>query len=193
MLPALGKGASMQHKPDVAIRSLLGGPPEVVPVPSIAETKGLVTDGAHMRMDPRILTRISDVVSVLEQDYTKVLLSHISDMERAYIDGKSGAEDTRAKIYDIAHDIRGVAGTFGRSLSGQIATRICARFDQTPGAIPAIEDHIEALNHVANLSPEPEGAFAELVLKRLDEPSDASQKPAQKSAADEMREGEHHD
>ncbi|AWZ01613.1 hypothetical protein RHODOSMS8_02083 [Rhodobiaceae bacterium] len=189
MLSALGKGASMQHKPDVAIRSLLGGPPEVVPVPSIAETKGLVTDGAHMRMDPRILTRISDVVSVLEQDYTKVLQSHISDMERAYIDWKSGTEDTRAKIYDIAHDIRGVAGTFGRSLSGQIAARICAHFDQTPDAIPAIEDHIEALNHVVNLAPEPEGSFAELVLKRLDELSGTQQSPSDASKADEKADG----
>lgn len=179
----------MQQKSEVAIRSLLGGPPKVVPVPSIAETKGLVTDGAHMRMDPRILTRISDVVSVLEQDYTKVLLSHISDMERAYIDWKSGAEETRAKIYEIAHDIRGVAGTFSRSLSGQIATRICARFDQTPDAIPAIEDHIEALKHVANLSPEPEGAFAQLVLKRLDELSDTPLMPTDASATDEMMEG----
>ncbi|WOF74833.1 hypothetical protein QMT40_002492 [Parvibaculaceae bacterium PLY_AMNH_Bact1] len=179
----------MQHKPDVATRSLLGGPPEIVPVPSIAETKGLVTDGAHMRMDPRILTRISDVVSILEQDYTKVLLSHISDMEGAYIDWKSGTQDSRAKIYEIAHDIRGIAGTFGRSLSGQIASRICARFDQTADAIPSIEDHIEALNHVANLSPEPEGTFAQLVLKRLDELAGAPPTPADIAAADEKAEG----
>ncbi|MCE7999561.1 MAG: hypothetical protein HEP70_11935 [Rhodobiaceae bacterium] len=168
----------MQHKPDVAIRSLLGGPPEIVPVPSIAETKGLATDDAHLRMDPRILTRINDVVSVLQQDYTKVLLTHVADLERAYIDWKSGTQDTRAKIYDIAHDIRGVAGTFGRSLSGQIATRICALFDQTPHAIPAIDDHIDALNQVANLSPEPEGAFAQLVLNRLDGAADQLQMPA---------------
>ncbi len=179
----------MQHKPDVATRSLLGGPPEVVPVLSIAETKGLVTDGAHMRMDPRILTRISDVVSVLEQDYTKVLSSHITDMEQAYIDWKAGTRDARAKIYEIAHDIRGVAGTFGRSLSGQIATRICTRFDQTPGAIPAIEDHIEALNHVASLSPEPDGAFAQLVLKRLDEPSGLAPSQVDASAADKKSQG----
>lgn len=175
----------MQYKPHVATRSLLGGPPEVVPVPSIAETKGLATDGAHLRMDPRILTRISNVVSVLEQDYTKVLQSHIADLERAYIDWKTGALDARTKIYEIAHDIRGVAGTFGRSLSGQIATRICACFDQTPDAIPQIEDHIDALNHVASLSPEPDGAFAQLVLKRLDHLSDASRAPTETGLAGE--------
>ncbi len=159
----------MQHKSDAFARPLLGGPPEIVPVPSIAEVKGLATDGAHLRMDPRILTRINDVVSVLEQDYTEVLLSHIAGLEKAYVDWKSGVTDARDAIYEIVHDIRGVAGTFGRPLCGQIASRICTRFDQSPADIPAITDHIDALNHVANITPEPDGAFAQLVLKRLDD------------------------
>ncbi len=159
----------MQHKTDVTARPLLGGPPEIVPVPSIAEVKGLSTDGAHLRMDPRILTRISDVVSVLEQDYTEVLLSHVADLEKAYINRNSSAPAARTAIYEIAHDIRGVAGSFGRPLSGQIASRICTRFDQSPVDIPAIDDHIDALKHVSKLMPEPDGAFAQLVLKRLDD------------------------
>ncbi len=172
----------MQQKSDVATEPLLGGPPEVVPVPSIVEAKGLVTDGAHMRMDPRILNRISDVVSVLEHDYTQVLRKHISNLEQAYIDWKSGARNTREMIYEIAHDIRGVAGTFGRPLSGQIASRICAHFDQTPDEMPAIEGHIDALNHVANLTPEPDGAFAHLVLRRLDDGSNAPQSSISQSS-----------
>ncbi len=159
----------MQQKPGIAPRTPSGGPVEVVPVPSIAETKGLVNDGAHMRLDPRVLSRISNVVSVLEQDYAQVLRSHIADIEKAYVVWKSGTDDMRHTIYELAHDIRGVAGTFGRALSGQIATRICTAFDHSPNEIPAIEDHIDALNHVAFLSPEPEGAFAQLVLKRLDD------------------------
>lgn len=159
----------MQHKPDVTMRPLLGGPPEIVPVPSIAEVKGLTSDGAHLRMDPRILTRINDVVSVLEQDYAEVLHARVADLEKAYVARNADTTDARSVIYEIAHDIRGVAGTFGRPLCGQIASRICARFDQSPSDIPAIDDHIEALNHVASLTPEPDGAFALLVLKRLDD------------------------
>lgn len=179
----------MQHKAKVATGSLLGAPPEVVPVPSIAETKGLATDGAHLRMDPRILTRISDVVSILEQDYSKVLQAHVVDLEHAYIDWKTGTNEARHKVFEIAHDIRGVAGTFGRSLSGQIATKICERIDQTPDFLPAIREHIDALNHVANLSPEPDGVFAELVLKRLDEPADMPQTTADEPATEKQAEG----
>ncbi len=180
----------MQHKPDVMVRPLLGGPPEIVPVPSIAEVKGLATDGAHLRMDPRILTRISNVVSVLEQDYAEVLLSRVTDLEKVYIERNTGTPDVRGAIYEIVHDIRGVAGTFGRPLCGQIASRICTRFDQSPTEIPEIDDHIEALNHVASLTPEPGGAFARLVLKRLDDACPDPLRAARPTPDDSEEKGE---
>lgn len=122
-----------------------------------------------MRMDPRVLSRINDVVSVLENDYSRVLLDHLADMVEHHAAWQTSPTVSRGTIHEIAHDIRGVAATFGRPLAGQIATRICAVLDQTSDDVPVIDEHLDALNHVANLTPEPGGAFAKLVLKRLDE------------------------
>ena len=159
----------MQQKPDVTPRTPTGVPGEIVPVASIAETKGLVPAGAHMRMDPRVLSRINDVVSVLEQDYTQVLLGHLAEMIDLHAAWHAGSVCSRDPIHEIAHDIRGVAATFSRPLAGQIAARICATLDQSCAGPAAIDEHLDALDHVANLTSEPIGVFPKLVLTRLDE------------------------
>jgi HPt (histidine-containing phosphotransfer) domain-containing protein len=159
----------MHQKPDITPRTPSGVPGEIVPVPSIAETKGLVADGAHMRMDPRVLSRINDVVSILEQDYSNVLREQLAEIVGLYSTWQKDATASRDAIREIAHDIRGVAATFGRPLAGQIATRLCGVLNQSPDNASAIEEHLDALDHVANLTPEPDGVSAKLALKRLDE------------------------
>ena len=162
----------MHQKPDVTPRTPTGVPGEIVPVPSIAETKGLIADGAPMRMDPRVLSRINDVVSVLEKDYTQVLHNHVSDMVKHHAVWHAGPVCSREPIQEIAHDIRGVAATFGRPLAGQIANRICAKLNRSSNNAATIDEHLDALTQVANLTPEPDGDFAKLVLKRLDDLAD---------------------
>jgi len=138
-----------------------------------------------MRMDPRVLSRINNVVSILEQDYAKVLQEHLTDMAKHHSVRETAPASSRDAIHEIAHDIRCVAATFGRPLAGQIATRICTTLDRAPDGVPIIDEHLAALNHVASLTPEPEGAFAILVLKRLDELERDAPTPDQGTASSE--------
>ncbi len=163
----------MNQKPDVTPRTSTGVPAEIIAVPAIAAAKGITKPQAHIRMDPRALDRIHDVVSVLEKDYAEVLAGQVDDLKQASAKLESDPGIAQTIIYAIAHEIRGIAGTFSRPLSGQIAAHICEYLDdatkhnQVSAAL--LQNKVEVLVQVANLSPEPSGVFASVVLERLNE------------------------
>lgn len=163
----------MQQKPDVTPRTRDGIPAEIVAVAPIARTRGLNANSPHLRMDPRVLSRIHDVVAVLQTDYSDVLREQIVDMGRIYADLKAGDRTAAGKLYAIAHEIRGIAGTFARPLAGKIADRICAHLDEETNGegcdLTGLYEHIDTLTQIARLTPEPDGIVAKVVLKRLNE------------------------
>jgi len=161
----------MQQKPDVTPRTSFGVPAEIIAVPPIIEFKGVAQTEAHMRMDPRILDRIHDVVAVLQRDYTDVLASQVENLTDACATLINDTETATKKIYAIAHEIRGIAGTFARPLAGQVAAHICEFLDDQSSVIAStpemLQEKVEVLVQIAGLSPEPEGLFATVVLERL--------------------------
>jgi hypothetical protein len=163
----------MQHKPDVTPRTAAGIPAEIISVPAIAEAKGLASPSAHIRMDPRVLDRIHNVVSVLEKDYADVLAGQVEDLKKAASKLTGDNHTATTIIYAVAHDIRGVAGTFSRPLAGRIAAHICEFLDECSKDLPALthqlQEKVDVLVQVANLSPEPDGVFASVIMERLNE------------------------
>jgi len=161
----------MQQKPDVTPRTSFGVPAEIIAVPPIIEFKGMAQTEAHMRMDPRILDRIHDVVAVLQRDYTDVLAGQVENLTDACATLINDTETATKKIYAIAHEIRGIAGTFARPLAGQVAAHICEFLDDQSSVIAStpemLQEKVEILVQIAGLSPEPEGLFATVVLERL--------------------------
>lgn len=180
----------MQQKPDVTPRTATGIPAEIIHVPAIVQSKSVTENAPHLRMDPRIQSRIHDVVSVLQRDYVSVLAHQIKKLRhecQAWSDGDSTAE---GQTYALAHEIRGIAGTFARPLAGEIASRICnliETLDSDPcePVINIIREHIHALAHIVELTPEPQGMSATVLLNRLDEISSEQTPEAHKPEAQE--------
>ncbi len=135
---------------------------------------GALDDATHLRMDPRIQLRIHDVVNIVQRDYTSVLTRQIAKLRqetKAWADGDCAAE---GQTYALAHDIREIAGTFARPLAGEIAARICNLIetvdeDNCAPTIAIIREFIAALSHIVELTPEPRGMSAAVLINRLDE------------------------
>lgn len=161
----------MQQKPDVTPRTSFGVPAEIIAIPPIMESKGVTQAEAHVRMDPRVLDRIHDVVSVLQRDYTDVLAGQVENLTEVCATLIDDTETATNKIYAIAHEIRGIAGTFARPLAGQVAAHICEFLDDQSGVgshtPEMLQEKVDVLVQIAGLSPEPEGLFATVVLERL--------------------------
>jgi len=171
----------MQQKPDVTPRTSFGVPAEIIAVPPIIEFKGMVPTEAHVRMDPRVLDRIHDVVAVLQRDYTDVLAGQIKNLTDACATLINDTESATKEIYAISHEIRGIAGTFARPLAGQVAAHICEFLDDQSGAVAStpemLQEKVDVLVQIAGLSPEPEGLFATVVLERLKDMTQSHQMP----------------
>ncbi|MEQ9518108.1 MAG: hypothetical protein RLN89_01575 [Parvibaculum sp.] len=164
----------MQQKPDVTPRTATGIPAEIIHIPAIAESKCLLDDATHLRMDPRIQSRIHDVVSVLQRDYVGVLAHQINKLQKecqSWAEGDCAAE---GQTYALAHEIRSIAGTFARPLASEIAARICSLIDtldidHCAPTIAIVHEHIKVLMHIVELTPEPQGMSAKVIINRLEE------------------------
>lgn len=118
-------------------------------VPSIVERK---LGGAHagpMRLDPRILENMQEAIRKLEGKYGESLIRQIDLLFRLVEEIELGNMQARDRLYDIVHDIRGLAGTFGHPLIGRFANSLCTyiegtlAFDILDGTI--LRFHVEAM------------------------------------------------
>ncbi len=71
-------------------------------------------------------------------------------------------EEMRTRLFQEAHDIRGVSGTFGLSALGEIADAICLYLDDLPGEQAPNTALLDNLVRVVQLTLAPHGA-SELV------------------------------
>jgi len=160
----------MQQRP---MESLCETPTEISSTPTASPPRDTGRSDIPVRMDPRILDRMYEVVSVLQADYTEILIKQVAGLEQNCLSLSDSTTTAVGKIYETAHEIRGTAGTFGRPLAGKIAARICKYLD-APKAENTIDrgiiqEHIDTLGQVASFTPEPEGIFASIIMKRLED------------------------
>ncbi|MGB6087334.1 hypothetical protein [Parvibaculum sp.] len=107
-------------------------PPEVrfVRVPSIAERKLGSEYVAPMRLDPRILDQMQATIRSLESKYVETLSAQVSMLQVLAEPACKGDREAHDRLYAIAHDVRGLAGTFGFAMTGRFADSLCRYLEQ---------------------------------------------------------------
>lgn len=126
-------------------------PPDVrfVRVPSIAERKLGTGYVAPMRLDPRLLQQMQTTIKELEEKYADTLKSQVAMLRVLLKPACESDIDARSRLYSIAHDMRGLAGTFGHPIVGRFADSLCRYIenseaaDWTDGTV--IRFHIDAI------------------------------------------------
>lgn len=96
-----------------------------VRVPSIAERKLGNDYVAPMRLDPRVLAQMQTTIRDLETKYAESLKSQVAMLQILVEPSCKGDPDARRRLYALAHDMRGLAGTFGHAIVGQFADSLC--------------------------------------------------------------------
>jgi hypothetical protein len=95
-------------------------------LPSVAERKlGADLDAAPIRLDPRAIDHMQDTIDSLRLTYAEALQAQIDRLVALATPACEGYGPAREKLYTIAHDTRGLAGTFGFPLVGRIAHSLC--------------------------------------------------------------------
>lgn len=163
----------MPQKPEAMLRMQPSVPSEIASAPATEPMQNPGSVEVPVRMDPRALDRMYEVVSVLQDDYTDILIKQTDSLEQNCLSLKDNTEIVLQRIYETAHEIRGIAGTFGRPLAGKIAAHICDYLDRPKTddiADPRIiQEQVGTLVQIASFTPEPEGIFASIVMKRLED------------------------
>lgn len=108
-------------------------PPDVrfVRVPSIAERKLGSDYVAPMRLDPRVLDQMQATIKGLESKYAEALLSQTAMLQVLVDPACKGDTEARGRLYSIAHDMRGLAGTFGHPMIGRFADSLCGYIERS--------------------------------------------------------------
>lgn len=101
-----------------------------VRVPSIAERKLGSEYVAPMRLDPRILDQMQATIRSLETKYVETLSAQVSMLKVLVEPACKGDAEAHGRLYAIAHDVRGLAGTFGFAVTGRFADSLCRHLEQ---------------------------------------------------------------
>lgn len=147
---------------------------EVIQVPSIVRTKLGAGASIPMRLDPRVLSKLETAIKHLEQNYGDTLKKQITSMLLLMNDVEDGQSDLKSaieKIYQMAHEIRGVAGTFKRPVTNRIAGNLCSYIDELGDTLAdktITRFHIEALFAASSITPEPADEIAMSTAETLE-------------------------
>lgn len=120
-----------------------------VRVPSIAERKLGSDYVAPMRLDPRVLEQMQTTIRDLETQYADALKSQVAMLQVLVEPACKGDADARHRLYALAHDMRGLAGTFGHPVIGQFADSLCRYIEQSQsedwGDGAVVTFHVDAI------------------------------------------------
>ena len=146
-------------------------------VPSIAERK-LGTDYvAPMRLDPRVLEQMQTTIRDLETKYAESLKSQVAMLQILVEPACKGDGDARERFYALAHDMRGLAGTFGHAIVGQFADSLCRYIEQAPDGDwndgTVVTFHVDAIRDALE-NPGTDPAITTETLNALDRLIDAN-------------------
>lgn len=145
---------------------------EVVQPPSIVTRK--LGPGAvlPMRLDPRVLQRMERAIEKMADSYEKSLKTEIRQMLLSHDEWQSGKQEAIHAIYALSHDIRGLAGTFSRPVTGRIANALCQYLEALPNLDAAdgavVRLHVDAMFAAATDAQEPSEEVAKATLAGLD-------------------------
>lgn len=121
-------------------------PATFIRLPSIAERKLGSDYCAPIRLDPRVLDQMQRTIQQLSSQYEKSLHSEIHNLLSMIVDAAADNLDMRDKFYSIAHDVRGLAGTFGHPIVGKFAKSLCYYMETRRSLNPTIiRFHVEAM------------------------------------------------
>lgn len=125
-----------------------------------------------MRLDPRVLKRMENAIENMSGTYAKTLKTEIRAMMNAHADWEDGESARLAEVYAIAHEIRGLAGTFARPVTGRMANQLCLYLEALPDLSRAEEGvvrlHVDAMHAAAMGSNEPQPDVAAATLAGLE-------------------------
>jgi hypothetical protein len=145
-----------------------------VRVPSIAERKLGSDYVAPMRLDPRILDQMQATIRSLETKYVETLSAQVSMLQVLVDPVCKGDAEARGRLYAIAHDMRGLAGTFGFAVTGRFADSLCRYLEQGDESggydgtvirfhVDAIRDTLESPGADSTISTETLDALEKLI------------------------------
>jgi hypothetical protein len=148
-----------------------------VRLPSIAERKLGHDYVAPVRLDPRILDQMQRMIRELGTQYAETLKAQVGSLF-AFIDPAcGGSADARGQLYNTAHEVRGIAGTFGFPVVGRFANSLCGYLETRTSLDPTvIRFHVEAMyDALQNVNADP--ALAAETLRSLETLIEKSKTP----------------
>lgn len=142
-----------------------------VRIPSIAERKLGPDFTAPVRLDPRVLGQMQQTIRDLSGTYTETLKTQVSSLPAFILPCCKGDPASRVQLYDVVHDIRGLAGTFGHPVLGRFARSLCDYMERCESLAHGPDEtimrfHIEAMQDALS-DPAGDAALADETLKSL--------------------------
>lgn len=145
-----------------------------VRLPSVAERKLGADYAAPIRLDPRILEQMQQTIRDLGAQYAGTIKAQVGSLF-AFIDAAcmAGSAEARGQLYSLAHEVRGIAGTFGFAIVGRFADSLCRYMETRKSLDPTImRFHVEAMyDALQNADCDP--ALADETLRSLERLTEA--------------------
>jgi len=139
-------------------------PARFLRLPSIAERKLGPDYTAPVRLDPRILDQMQQTIRDLAVKYSETLKAQVGSLFCFVEQAGAGDVEARAQLYAAAHEIRGLAGTFGHPVIGRFAHSLSSYIEQHRSLHATVmRFHIEAMYDALK----PGGADEELARETL--------------------------
>lgn len=93
---------------------------------------------------PDVLARAEAALSNIAERYIEWAMADLARLEAAMEEARTGRASLD-RLFPIAHDMKGQAGTFGYPLVTEIANRLCRLIDSDPRPDAAKQDTAAAL------------------------------------------------
>lgn len=117
-----------------------------VRLPSIAERKLGRDYVAPVRLDPRILEQMQQTIRELGAQYAGTLKDQVGSLFAFVEPACAGSAEARGQLYGLAHEVRGIAGTFGFPIVGRFANSLCGYMEERKTIDPTVlRFHVEAM------------------------------------------------
>jgi hypothetical protein len=137
-------------------------------LPSIAERKLGPDYVAPIRLDPRLLDQMQRTIKELSAKYAETLSAQIDQLPPLIGRACAGIAEARGQLYAIAHDVRGLAGTFGHPIVGSFAKSLCGYMETRSNLDTTIVGfHVEAMRDALD-DPQPDVSLAHETLRSLE-------------------------